>query len=72
MYMISCSFVKVLHFIMSLASTREKRSNAGNRMSRLLEEEQEDDFYKTTYGGFAEVWSIQIMNVFECYGKNIS
>ncbi|XP_072020961.1 vacuolar protein sorting-associated protein 72 homolog [Amphiura filiformis] len=39
---------------MSLASTREKRFNAGNRMSRMLEEEQEDDFYKTTYGGFAE------------------
>ena len=55
MYLISCSFVKVLHFIMSLASTREKRCNAGNRMSRMLEEEQEDDFYKTTYGGFAEV-----------------
>ena len=40
---------------MSLASTREKRFNAGNRMSRMLEEEQEDDFYKTTYGGFEEV-----------------
>ncbi|XP_012263615.1 vacuolar protein sorting-associated protein 72 homolog [Athalia rosae] len=37
-----------------MASTREKRSNAGNRMARLLDEEEEDDFYKTTYGGFEE------------------
>jgi vacuolar protein sorting-associated protein 72 len=40
---------------MSLSKTREKRSNAGNRMSKLLDAEDEDDFYKTTYGGFAEV-----------------
>ncbi|CAF4906570.1 unnamed protein product [Pieris macdunnoughi] len=33
---------------------RERRSNAGNRMSKLLDEEEEDDFYKTTYGGFEE------------------
>ncbi|VDI06983.1 vacuolar protein sorting-associated protein 72 [Mytilus galloprovincialis] len=33
-----------------MAATREKRSNAGNKMSRLLEAEDEDDFYKTTYG----------------------
>ena len=38
-----------------MAATREKRNNAGNRMSRLLEEEDEDEFYKTTYGGFDEV-----------------
>ena len=38
----------------NLASSRDRRSNAGNRMSRLLEEEDEDDFYKTTYGGFDE------------------
>ncbi|XP_071150881.1 vacuolar protein sorting-associated protein 72 homolog [Mytilus edulis] len=37
-----------------MAATREKRSNAGNKMSRLLEAEDEDDFYKTTYGGFNE------------------
>ncbi|RUS78743.1 hypothetical protein EGW08_013494 [Elysia chlorotica] len=37
-----------------LASQREKRSNAGNKMSKLLEAEDEDDFYKTTYGGFEE------------------
>jgi vacuolar protein sorting-associated protein 72 len=39
---------------MSLAATRDKRINAGNRMSKLLDEE-EDDFYKTTYGGFTEI-----------------
>ncbi|XP_013142226.1 PREDICTED: vacuolar protein sorting-associated protein 72 homolog [Papilio polytes] len=33
---------------------RERRSNAGNRMAKLLNEEEEDDFYKTTYGGFQE------------------
>jgi len=37
-----------------MASEREKRVNAGNRMSRMLEAEEEDDFYKTTYGGFEE------------------
>ncbi|XP_012531113.1 vacuolar protein sorting-associated protein 72 homolog [Monomorium pharaonis] len=38
-----------------MAATREKRTNAGNKMARLLNEEEEDDFYKTTYGGFDEV-----------------
>ncbi|XP_017773451.1 PREDICTED: vacuolar protein sorting-associated protein 72 homolog [Nicrophorus vespilloides] len=35
---------------------RERRNNAGNRMSKLLDEEEEckDDFYKTNYGGFEE------------------
>ena len=38
-----------------MAASREPRCNAGNRMSRVLEEElDEDDFYKTTYGGFNE------------------
>lgn len=36
-----------------MAATRERRGNAGNKMSRLLdEEEEEDEFYKTSYGGF--------------------
>lgn len=39
----------------SMAASREKRVTAGNRMARLLEAEDEDDFYKTTYGGFEEV-----------------
>ena len=38
-----------------MAATRERRSNAGSKMARLLEAEDEDDFYKTTYGGFNEV-----------------
>uniref|UniRef100_A0A8C6SBG6 Vacuolar protein sorting-associated protein 72 homolog n=1 Tax=Neogobius melanostomus TaxID=47308 RepID=A0A8C6SBG6_9GOBI len=37
---------------MSLADTREPRKTAGNRMSKLLDAEEEDEFYKTTYGGF--------------------
>lgn len=35
-------------------ANRDKRCNAGNRMARLLDNEEEDDFYKTTYGGFEE------------------
>lgn len=35
-----------------MASQRERRTNAGNRMAKLMEEEEEDEFYKTTYGGF--------------------
>ncbi|XP_061822110.1 vacuolar protein sorting-associated protein 72 homolog [Nerophis lumbriciformis] len=37
---------------MSLAVHREPRKTAGNRMSKLLDAEEEDEFYKTTYGGF--------------------
>lgn len=37
-----------------LATGREKRSNAGSKMASLLEAEEEDEFYKTTYGGFNE------------------
>lgn len=40
---------------MSLANSREQRSTAGNRMSKLLDAEEEDEFYKTTYGGFNDV-----------------
>jgi vacuolar protein sorting-associated protein 72 len=38
-----------------MAASRERRNNAGARMTRLLEAEDDDDFYKTTYGGFSEV-----------------
>ncbi|KAM8920681.1 vacuolar protein sorting-associated protein 72 homolog [Pelodytes ibericus] len=38
---------------MSLAESRAPRKTAGNRMSGLLSQE-EDEFYKTTYGGFNE------------------
>ncbi|KAJ8000272.1 hypothetical protein DPEC_G00203120 [Dallia pectoralis] len=37
---------------MSLAYSKEPRKTAGNRMSKLLDAEDEDEFYKTTYGGF--------------------
>ena len=46
---------------MSLANSREKRNNAGNRMTKLLDAEDEDDFYKTTYGGFSEVKTLLIL-----------
>lgn len=37
-----------------LATSRSRRSNAGAQMAKLLEDLQEDDFYKSTYGGFEE------------------
>lgn len=41
-----------------MAASRSKRSNAGNRMSKLIEEhvedESEDNIYNTLYGGFKE------------------
>lgn len=40
---------------MSLSFSRAPRKTAGNRMSRLLDAEEEDEFYKTTYGGFHDV-----------------
>uniref|UniRef100_A0A1E1WGM4 Vacuolar protein sorting-associated protein 72 homolog n=1 Tax=Pectinophora gossypiella TaxID=13191 RepID=A0A1E1WGM4_PECGO len=36
-------------------SKRERRTNAGNRMAKLLDDEEEDEFYQTTYGGFQEI-----------------
>lgn len=51
-----CGFLqKDLLQEMALAATRDRRSNAGNRMSKILDEEEDDDFYKTTYGGFTEI-----------------
>lgn len=38
-----------------MAATRERRATAGNRISKLLNEEEEEDIYKTLYGGFQEV-----------------
>lgn len=37
-----------------MAATRERRVNAGNRISNLLNEEEEEEIYKTLYGGFHE------------------
>ncbi len=39
----------------SVTATRARRPNAGSKMARLLNEEEEDDFYTNAYGGFAEV-----------------
>lgn len=38
-----------------LAGGRAPRRTAGNRLSGMLEAEEEDEFYQTTYGGFTEV-----------------
>ena len=38
-----------------MAASRSRRDNAGAKMSGLLDKEEEDEFYKTTYGGFDEV-----------------
>lgn len=38
-----------------MAASRERRANAGSKMARLIDEEEEDEFYSTTYGGFDEV-----------------
>lgn len=37
-----------------MAASRSRRNNAGNKIAHLLNEEEEDDFYKTSYGGFQE------------------
>lgn len=38
-----------------MAASRDRRANAGHGMAKLLNEEEEgDDFYKNTYGGFTE------------------
>ncbi|XP_070622129.1 vacuolar protein sorting-associated protein 72 homolog [Erythrolamprus reginae] len=37
-----------------LAGGRALRRTAGNRLSGLLDAEEEDEFYQTTYGGFTE------------------
>lgn len=38
-----------------MAASRERRANAGNRISNLLNEEEEEEIYKTLYGGFQEI-----------------
>lgn len=37
-----------------MAASRERRANAGNRIAKLLDEEEEEEFYQTSYGGFTE------------------
>jgi vacuolar protein sorting-associated protein 72 len=38
-----------------LATTRARRQNAGQRMSNLINDEEDNEFYKNAYGGFNEV-----------------
>lgn len=45
---------EVAKYSIEMAAKRERRGNAGAKMSKLLDEEEEDDFYKTSYGGFEE------------------
>lgn len=40
---------------MSLALQRSRRQNAGSKMAKLIDNEEEDEFYKTAYGGFNEI-----------------
>ena len=40
--------------VSKMALNRSRRSNAGSKMATLLDSEETDDFYATTYGGFAE------------------
>lgn len=42
---------------MSFAAERERRQTAGNRLKRLLEQQEDpdDEFYGTAYGGFVDV-----------------
>ncbi|KAA3675436.1 vacuolar protein sorting-associated protein 72 [Paragonimus westermani] len=39
---------------MPICVDRERRPNAGARMAKLLNEEEEDEFYTSIYGGFTE------------------
>ncbi|CAH8632294.1 unnamed protein product [Heterobilharzia americana] len=39
---------------MPISVDRKRRLNAGAKMARLLNEEEEDEFYSTVYGGFTE------------------
>ncbi len=42
---------------MTFAAERERRQTAGNRLKRLLEQQEDpdDEFYGTAYGGFLDV-----------------
>ncbi|KAL3310775.1 Vacuolar protein sorting-associated protein 72 [Cichlidogyrus casuarinus] len=39
---------------MPISTERSRRNNAGSKMAKLLNAEDEDEFYATTYGGFTE------------------
>ena len=52
-----------------IATTRARRANAGANMSKLLDKEEamaaEDDFCKTQYGGFDEVYDLVGLIIFD-------
>ena len=52
-----------------MAAGRERRGNAGSKMAKLLNEEEEDEFYKTTYGGFEEVEDDRVCSRITCIFK---
>ena len=47
---------------MTFALERERRQTAGNRLKRLLEQQEDvdDEFYGTAYGGFLDVRRISL------------
>lgn len=50
--MIVCVFLGVN---CKMAATRERRTNAGNRIGKILNDEEEEEIYSTLYGGFTEI-----------------
>lgn len=52
---IQLSTTQLIESIFQMAANRDRRSNAGMKMASLLDKEEVDEFYQTTYGGFEEV-----------------
>jgi hypothetical protein len=48
---------------MAFATERDRRQTAGNRLKRLLEQQEDpdDEFYGTAYGGFLDVRRISFV-----------
>lgn len=49
----------------SVTVNRSRRANAGALMARMLNEEVNDEFYTSAYGGFAEVsvlWALLLIS----------
>ncbi|KAF8563628.1 hypothetical protein P879_11110 [Paragonimus westermani] len=53
-YVDTPNFPKMTLRSMPICVDRERRPNAGARMAKLLNEEEEDEFYTNVYGGFTE------------------
>jgi hypothetical protein len=52
---------------MTFAADRDRRQTAGNRLKRLLEQQEDpdDEFYGTAYGGFLDVRRICLLFFFD-------